>query len=148
MLRDRLGDSGSNPQVVEAATRMMTDPTIIEAMQRPEVREAMMKIQDGFKVINEQAPGLARAMGVPDMANLPGMGGMGAMGGLGAMAGASAARAPAAAQPARQPDNIRFKDAIDQLKAMGFDNEEKNIRALRATNGDVQRAVNWLVENL
>lgn len=153
MLRERLG-AGATPDAVNAATRMMTDPSIIESMAKPEVRAAMQKIQDGFAVINQQAPDLARAMGVPDISNIPGglsSINLGALGGSMSSAGGQGSGASlggARAHTTQAQLEEQWKNELKQLSDMGFGDKEKNIRALQATSGDVQRAVNWLVENI
>lgn len=160
MLQSSLGEN-ANPQLVQAASRMMSDPSILQAMSRPEVREALQNIQTSLGTINREAPGLARAMGLPNMPE--GMPNLGAGGGLAGMdlgsllgnanlggnaaagAGANAGGNNATAQS--RPPQEQYKDQLESLTAMGFNNEERNIRALIAVGGDVQRAVNWLIEN-
>lgn len=41
----------------------------------------------------------------------------------------------------------KYKNEIQQLKEMGFDNEENNLKALIKSNGNVEAAVGRLIEN-
>lgn len=135
MFGERMNMATDNPEVANRVTSLLTNPSLINSMQKPEVRAALTKIQEGFAVINREAPELARAMGMPDM---------GAFGGN-MFTGGSSANA-AAATPSVPPEE-RFKDQLDQLAAMGFADRARSIQALQACGGNVQMAVNWLLEN-
>ena len=50
-------------------------------------------------------------------------------------------------QPA-QPPEVRYQAQLTQLEAMGFNNREANIRALTATFGDVERAIDFLLTRM
>ena len=65
---------------------------------------------------------------------------MAAMFGLPGMGGAQAAAAPADNRPPEE----RFQVQLQQLNEMGFWDANKNIRALLATGGDVQAAIEML----
>jgi len=119
--------------------RMFADPEAMAAMQRPAVREAMAQIQQGVETINREAPGLARAMGIPaQMGSMPGMPGMSGM------SGGAAPRRPAPAADTRTPE-VRYATELGQLEAMGFTNKQNNLAALVATNGNLNQAVDRLV---
>lgn len=38
-------------------------------------------------------------------------------------------------------DRVKYKDQLEEMKAIGFADEEENLKALRATNGDVFEAI-------
>lgn len=65
---------------------------------------------------------------------------MGMMGGAGGAGGAPA-------NSNNQPDEERFKDQIQQCKDMGFDDQVKVISALKACNGNVDLAVERLLND-
>lgn len=48
---------------------------------------------------------------------------------------------------AQQPPEERYRSQLDQLAAMGFLNREANIQALIATFGDVNAAVERLLQS-
>ncbi len=63
------------------------------------------------------------------------------------------AAAPTAApvvapQPEAVDPRVLYKDQLAQMKDMGFDNEEINIKALKETNGDAFEAVDKIVKML
>merc|ERR1712157_716303 len=92
MFGGQLGDmASSNPEAASRIGQLLTNPGLMGAMQKPEVQAAMRKIQEGFAVINREAPELARAMGMPDLSSF------GA--GFGGLGGASPAAATAAPTP-------------------------------------------------
>lgn len=69
------------------------------------------------------------------------------------MQGAQGIRAPsfgATAVPAAslEPPEVRFQVQLAQLNEMGFYDSESNIRALLATGGNVQAAIDRLFQNL
>lgn len=47
----------------------------------------------------------------------------------------------------RDPPERRFSSQLEQLTAMGFYNRDANLRALLATNGNVNQAVEFLLQN-
>ncbi|KIY69282.1 ubiquitin-domain-containing protein [Cylindrobasidium torrendii FP15055 ss-10] len=71
-----------------------------------------------------------------------GGGGFGGFGGMGA--GAGGWGAPAAPADTRPPEE-RFETQLQQLQGMGFVNAQQNIRALQATGGNVNSAVEYIL---
>ena len=124
-----LNPSNLSPQMREQFSRMFSNPGALQAMQRPEVAQAMRQIQEGIATIRRVAPELADSMGLP--ANIPGASGLGA-----------ANTAP------QQPPEERFASQLQQLEAMGFVDKEKNIRALLSTGGEVNAAIDRLISGL
>ena len=83
---------------------------------------------------------------MPDFAALQqllaGMGGMGAMGGMGGMG--SPPTQPQQPQDSRPPEE-RYATQLEQLNEMGFVNPQANIRALLASAGNVQAAIEYIL---
>ena len=46
---------------------------------------------------------------------------------------------------APQPPRVRFAAQLRQLADMGFADEDRNLQALQATNGNVNAAIDWLL---
>lgn len=147
MLRTTMGDQANNPQLVEQMQRMFGNPEVMQALTRPEVRDAMTKIQEGFATLNREAPDFARAMGLPQLPGLAGLSGLSNPTSLlNHMNNTNTSTPPSSGQPQENPE-IKYKDQLEQLTNMGFADRAKNIRALIARQGNVQMAVNWLLEN-
>jgi len=51
----------------------------------------------------------------------------------------------AAAAPPPLPANNTFAPDMEQMAAMGFVNVDENMRALRASGGDVQLALEYII---
>ena len=80
--------------------------------------------------------------GMPNMANL--FGGMGGMPQTGAQQPSSQPQAQP--QPQQNVDyKVLYKDQLNQMKDMGFVNEETNIEVLKKCDGNVQFAIERLL---
>lgn len=88
-----------------------------------------------------QSMGLGGAGGMGGM-GMGGLGGMGAMGGMGGFGGAPGA------QGANVDHKTLYAEQLTQLQGMGFTNEATNIEALKATGGNVEAAVERLLNML
>jgi uncharacterized UBP type Zn finger protein len=44
----------------------------------------------------------------------------------------------------QEPPEVRFRDQLAQLEEMGFSEKQANVRALLATGGNVQAAIEYL----
>lgn len=121
-----------NPQMREQFSRLFSNPSALQAMQRPEVAAAMRQIQEGIQTIRRIAPELADSMGLP--ASIPGA--------AGAPAAAGTTATPRAPLP---PPEERFAGQLQQLEAMGFVDKQKNIQALLSTGGEVNAAIDRLI---
>lgn len=44
-----------------------------------------------------------------------------------------------------EPPEVRFRDQLAQLEEMGFSEKSSNVRALLATGGNVQAAIEYLL---
>jgi ubiquilin len=72
---------------------------------------------------------------------------MGMMGGGGGMMPAAGMPQQPAAPADTRPPEERYKDQLDQLMGMGFADQASNIQALQATQGNVQLAIERLLNN-
>jgi ubiquilin len=82
-----------------------------------------------------------------------GLGGMGGFGGLGGgLGGAGLGSGLGAGQSTNVPANTNlkelYKSQLEQLQNMGFTNENFNLDALKATAGNVEAAVERLLNML
>lgn len=98
------------------------------------------------------APG---AGGVPDFAQLQqllgGMGGMGALTGLGGLgmpgAPGMGGEPPQQQQQDTRPPEERYAPQLQQLREMGFTSDAYNLRALQACGGNVQAAIEYILNS-
>ena len=68
---------------------------------------------------------------------------------IGGLDFSSLLRGVGAVTPTTQPEpGVRFAEQLRQLNAMGFTDEASNIRALVATNGNVNAAVDRLLGSI
>jgi len=122
----------SNPEMA----RLMEDPETLRRLTNPDNMRAMMQIQEGMRQL--QSNGLP--MGP--------LGGMGLGGGLGpgglGLGGVGAAAAPG--EPAQPPEE-RFEAQLNQLRDMGFFDQQENIRVLLMVGGNVNAAVETLLSS-
>lgn len=168
MLVDSNPQMAANPELREQVTRQM--PQIMQQLQNPEMRsllgngeamQAMMQIQQGMQRLQSSAP--------PDVLSGLGFGGL-------PSAPAPAPAAPTSTIPGQptpaanpllnqqssqyfsqmlnmmgnqtisQPPDQRFAAQLEQLRSMGFVNRDANIQALTATMGDVNGAIDRLIQ--
>ncbi|GMJ03601.1 hypothetical protein like AT2G17200 [Hibiscus trionum] len=129
-----------NPQLRE----MMQNPEVVRQMFSPETMQQMLALQQSLMSLNRQQPtqdstqtgGTTAAPGAaPNLDLLMNMfGGLGT-GGLGVPN-----------QPDVPPEEL-YATQLSQLQEMGFYDTQENIRALRATAGNVHAAVERLLGN-
>ncbi|KAK0425794.1 hypothetical protein QR680_009389 [Steinernema hermaphroditum] len=157
--------SGLNDQMRQAfpaAFRALNEatPEIMQAVVNPRVQEALRQIQQGYEVLRQEAPQLLRfgmEAATGSATTAAGTGGstdQGANSGsadnpealanalrhvlnLNAGSSANTANAP--------PPEERFRQQLNDLRQMGFDNEAANIQALLASLGDVSGAIEFLL---
>ncbi|KAI9389079.1 hypothetical protein POPTR_009G166000v4 [Populus trichocarpa] len=127
----------SNPQLRE----MMQNPELLRQLTSPETMQQMLALQQSLlPQLRQQAtqesaqPGAPT--GTPNNAGLDML--MNMFGGL----GAGSLLVP------NQPDEELYATQLSQLQEMGFFDTQENIRALRATAGNVHAAVERLLGNL
>lgn len=161
---------GMGPQV----RQMLQSDHVRQMMTNPEVMQNMMQIQramnpeaqgaafpapggaagatDSAATGGAGATGAANPMGdANSMANLmqmmggAGMGGMGGFGGAGGFGSGNAFTAPAEPEDTRPPEE-RYETQLRQLNELGFYEFERNVRALRRSGGNVQGAIEALLD--
>lgn len=131
----------SNPQLRE----MMQNPEVLRQLTSPQMMQQMMSLQQLLPQLNQQQSSLdptqtnaAAAAGTQNNMGLDLL--MSMFGGLGAP-GMAAPNVPDV--PAEQ----LYATQLSQLQEMGFFDTQENIRALRATSGNVHAAVERLLGN-
>lgn len=146
--------SAMNPQLGQA----LADPATRAMLTNPEVLQAMMQMQTSMATLQNAGvmprgmPGMPGAMGMGAMGQQQGMGlnfnsllqpqGFGAQGLQGFQG--FAPQAPAAPVAAVDPA-VRYASALQQLADMGFGDQAACLRALTATGGNVNAAVERLL---
>ena len=162
-------------QMMPQMSQHLQNPDVISLFSNPQALEAIMQIQRGMEQLQRVAPNLVTGMG--GMANpFAGLtGGLPAAGGtpVANNAPGSAPTPPPATnadlrhlpdlmrvlmsnsagtgvggQGAGPPPEERYRSQLEQLAAMGFVNREANIAALIATFGDVNAAVERLLQSM
>lgn len=78
---------------------------------------------------------------------LGGLGGLGGVGGLGDLGSFGGFGQPPQSTDQRPPEE-RYETQLSQLASMGFTDAHKNVRALMATGGDINAAIEYLFTNL
>lgn len=114
----------SNPQ----AREMLSNPETMRNMTNPENIQAIMQLQQSLQTL--QRSGLAPSM--PDFTNA-GLAGLLSGGGVQA--------------PVTDPGTT-YATQLQQLQDMGFTDREANIRALQATGGNVNAAIDRLLQGI
>uniref|UniRef100_A0A1I7Z0A3 UBA domain-containing protein n=1 Tax=Steinernema glaseri TaxID=37863 RepID=A0A1I7Z0A3_9BILA len=137
------------PNVFDQLTQ--APPEVLGSFANPRVQEALRDIQRGYTVLREEAPELftfasratAAATGTGGNAEA-GAANPAALGdifrnmlNLNEASSGNAANLP--------PPQERFRQQLDDLQQMGFDNEAANIQALIASLGDVSGAIEFLL---
>lgn len=144
----RLAEMIDNPQIQQAMSSMLSNPQALEAMLNMNPR--MRQMVDANPQMRQmlQNPEAMRAMMNPE--NLRAMAQMqqamrtlGGDGGFGNVFGGTFAAPPA---PQGPPEEI-YATQLTQLNSMGFLDPQENVRALRATGGNVHAAVDRLLSN-
>ncbi|KAI7899472.1 uncharacterized protein BX663DRAFT_537990 [Cokeromyces recurvatus] len=118
--------SQQQQQQQQQQTPFWADPNFIQASLR--LQQAMMSAQNNNNNNSQQQPNLFQQMF---------MGGFPSNNGFGFPT----------TQPATstEPPEVRFREQLAQLEEMGFTDKSANIRALLATGGNVQAAVEYLL---
>jgi len=144
------GAGNANPMA--AMTAMMQDPEYMRRLMEPANMQAMMQLQQAIQQLQRSGvlpEGAFPGMGFPFAGGLGGLGGGGAGGfpGFPMPPAAGTQASPSAAATPTQPPEVRFASQLSQLESMGFTDRESNIRALQATNGNVNAAVERLLQS-
>uniref|UniRef100_A0A8C7DRN7 Ubiquilin-4 n=1 Tax=Oncorhynchus kisutch TaxID=8019 RepID=A0A8C7DRN7_ONCKI len=145
--------------------QQMQSPEMLSAMSNPRAMQALLQIQQGLQTLATEAPGF-----------IPGVGLGGAGSDLNPAPGFSSDPAPsdlssgsqvvtetgqrqqqqfvrqmldalASTNQQAQTEELLFQEQVEQLTTMGFLNPEANLQALIATGGDVNAAVQRLLDS-
>ena len=147
--------------MLPAFLQQMQNPEMQQLLTNPDALQAIQQVQQGLNTLQQTSPGLFSSMGMgttPPSAPATTHA---------ASPTTQASQTPAAAPPAGAdqlsqfmarmmgqvglggaggpPPEERFRSQLEQLAAMGFVNREANVRALVATFGDVNAAVERLL---
>ncbi|CAJ0594453.1 unnamed protein product [Cylicocyclus nassatus] len=157
----------NNPQLAEQLRaqlpnmmNMMSNPDVMAAMTNPRVLEALRMIQQGMDTIRREAPALAGMFGSSFAAAANAASATGAtVGGGGNADGARPAQSQNSQDPMNMLNNmfagmntntdpeVLYASQLEQLAGMGFSNRAQNIAALRASFGDLNAAVERLLNS-
>ena len=127
-----------NPEMLSLAMDMIRrkyqdNPIVQSLMSDPAAINEMINLNRQMRQIMEQNPEVDAVIGDPENFRR------------------AMERNPAARQEVMrwhdQAFRTVYKDQLDQLANMGFADRAKSIRALQECDGNVQMAVNWLLEN-
>jgi ubiquilin len=143
-----LAQALQNPQT----RAMFTNPDFLRRMSDPATMQAMMQMQQSMRTL--QQAGIMPPMG-------GGLGAMGAFGGFPPHAGGAAGGGgldfsallsggnsnSSSSVPVQDPSE-RYAAQLQQLQDMGFSDRAANLRALQATSGNVNAAVERLLSGI
>lgn len=129
-MNPQLGAALQNPQM----RAMLTNPEVLQQLSNPSNMQAMMQMQQAMQTLQNNGFPIQGGLNAPNTGglNFNSLFGSNMMG-----------QQPAAASI--QPPEIQFSTQLEQLQAMGFPDNAANIRALQATNGNVNAAVDRLL---
>jgi len=162
-LQQMLGNNplfASNPQMQQMMPQMMqnmlNNPQMMQQMGNPRTQQALRQIQEGMSALQQEAPGLfpgaagAAAGGNQGAAPTTGTNNQSGQGGLlnnPDLLNMMANLMGGGAGNNQQPPEERYRQQLEQLVQMGFNNREANLRALAASNGNINGAVEFLLTN-
>lgn len=133
-----LGMLASNPEIMHSVMAsnpqyQALPPQLQQLMTNPEFMRMSVMMNQAMAGMNEPQQDLGGGSANAASPNL-----------FAAFNAAGLAGAPAS----NEPPEVRFKQQLEQLKDMGFYDPEENIRALQATGGNVNAAIERLLNNL
>eukprot|EP01087_Luapelamoeba_hula_P015367 TRINITY_DN4585_c0_g2_i2.p1 TRINITY_DN4585_c0_g2~~TRINITY_DN4585_c0_g2_i2.p1 ORF type:complete len:161 (-),score=42.87 TRINITY_DN4585_c0_g2_i2:75-509(-) len=129
----------SNPQMRE----MFSNPQLMQTLMDPTNINAMLQIQNAMRGAQATTTSAQGSSG-GSLGDLMGMLG----GGSGGGGGGGAAPAPFTAFAPPTTTTQDYTEQLQQLRDMGFINTEANLAALRASGGNVNAAVERLLNQL
>merc|ERR1719308_319445 len=168
------GAFAGNPQLQQQASAMMPqllqqmqNPSVQQLMSNPEALQAILQIQQGMERLRVAAPDVYNSMGLPSLppnTSTPGAGNSNdTANGTNSAPTTTASgqqNSPEAfsqfmtqmmsqmrAGDATQQPEERFASQLDQLASMWFVDRQANIQALVATFGDVNAALERLLQS-
>ena len=128
-----------NPEFLDSAIQMMT--------QNPELMQSIMAMDPRFQ---SMPPEMRQMMTNPEFLRMALMmnasmaqGGQGSAGGM--PFGMPFGMPTSPSQASNEPPEVRFQSQLSQLNDMGFFDADENIRALLATGGNVNAAIERLL---
>ncbi|XGW21346.1 hypothetical protein V3C99_004362 [Haemonchus contortus] len=143
----------NNPQLAEQLRaqlpnmmNMMSNPDVLAAMSNPRVLEALRMVQQGMDILRREAPALAGMFG-SGFTNVPAANAQ-----RNASSGnnedpVNALNAMFAGMNTTADPEVLYASQLEQLAGMGFSNRAQNIAALRASFGDLNAAVERLLNS-
>lgn len=159
-------------QIAQMMPQMMSqlqNPAVQGMMSNPRAMQAMLQIQQGLATLQSEAPGVLPAIGVPGVSQPP-VGGLTTpttSAPPASTTNSTTTPSPSAGVPVPNADQLsplmqnlmtmmgqgtqnqapeqRYSSEMEQLVAMGFVNREANLQALIATFGDVNAAIERLL---
>lgn len=137
-----LAGAGGQGAADNPMMQMMQDPVYMQRLMDPANMQAMMQLQQALDQLRRGGI-LPENLFPPSYNSF-----LGAMGGNTGMPGGTNPMMPAAPTPVAplQPPEVRFASQLTQLENMGFIDRERNIQALTATNGNVNAAIERLLQ--
>jgi ubiquilin len=144
MMREML----RNPQMIEMMTRMMGNPDVMNAMieSNPQLKQ-FLDSQPGSREMLRNPAVLQQSISMMQrLAHAPVPGDQST--GFAAPGSAGAPTSPSPAQPFVQPPTQGYAAQLQQMRDMGFTNDQANLEALAATGGNVEAAIERLLRML
>lgn len=142
-----LGSGGLEPSAEEMAqmSQIMQNPEAMESIinlmtSNPELMQNVLAMNPRFQSL---PPEMRQMMANPDFLRLAMTMNSSAM--TGGQANPFGQFSPAAAAVSSEPPEVRFQNQLAQLNDMGFFDADENIRALLATGGNVNSAIERLL---
>mmetsp|Transcript_8214 Transcript_8214/g.10092 ORF Transcript_8214/g.10092 Transcript_8214/m.10092 type:complete len:546 (-) Transcript_8214:308-1945(-) len=140
-------------QANPAAAAMMSQPETLRTMMDPTNLRAMMQMQQAMQTLQGNGLAIPGMPPVPDMSSSsnsssgasPAAGNLDFSGLLQSMQNANLSGTTPPAMPQQRPPEERFRVQLASLNDMGFNDQDANIRALSETHGNVNRAVERLL---
>lgn len=156
-------------QMMPQMMAQLQNPAVQNMMSNPRAMQAMMQIQQGLSTLQSEAPGVLPAIGVPGVSQPPpgGLTNPTTSAPTSSSTTGSTTPSPGSGGPAGNADQLsplmqnlmsmmqqgthnqapeqRYSSEMEQLVAMGFVNREANLQALIATFGDVNAAIERLL---
>ncbi|WKX89360.1 hypothetical protein Q1695_008757 [Nippostrongylus brasiliensis] len=143
----------NNPQLAEQLRaqlpnmmNMMSNPEVLSAMSNPRVLEALRMVQQGMDILRREAPSLAGMFGSGFSSSPSANSSQNASGAVN-QDQMNALNNMFAGMNATQDPEVLYASQLEQLAGMGFSNRAQNIAALRASFGDLNAAVERLLNS-
>eukprot|EP00158_Paraphelidium_tribonemae_P001812 Partr_v1_DN24839_c0_g1_i1_m29750 putative ubiquilin 3 len=145
-----MSQMGMTPEQIRQTTQ---DPMFQAMLSNPQLLASVMQMAGGIQgaqmapnagVGNQPGQTNSTASGLPPL-GMPMMDANMLQQLMGGMGGGMPVQTPATPQ---QPPEVRWATQLQQLQDMGFFDPTENIRALTATAGNVNAAVEWLLRQM